>query len=481
MKLSEQVHDEDRKLTFIEKLILPSGSFTGTFQFQMIQMFLLYYYTDIFKISAGYVAVLFLVARVIDAFLAPAFGMYVDKVNLPWGKYRPWFLIIGIPTGVFGFLTFTAFDLSAEGKLVYATITYFFYSVFIAIAQGPGAAMIPAMTKRLDDRMAVGIYSYVYVMLGAMIPTIGGLALIKVLGQGDDARGFSMFMAILAVVVIVQSIVSFIVLKEKYVIPKKPEEQQYGFKEMLMKAVMKNRTAIIALTFIFSLNLANGVRSAVMIHYLKYFFHNEGLIMLVGAVTLLPTLLGAVLSPMVTRRTGLRQNLIISTVVNILTSALVIFIPATELGFQVYLGLGILGALFNGISMPAQGTLMPAAMDYAEWKTGINANAFMGSLQGFMQTFATAVSGALAAGALALVGYQGGAAEQTSGAILGIQIIMTLFPAIITVLSLCVIWFDLTEDKQKQIAHDLAERRKQAEIAASNGDAAASANNALYN
>jgi Na+/melibiose symporter-like transporter len=52
----------------------------------MIQMFLLYYYTDIFKISATYVAGLFLVARVVDAFLAPVFGMYVDKVNLPWGN-----------------------------------------------------------------------------------------------------------------------------------------------------------------------------------------------------------------------------------------------------------------------------------------------------------------------------------------------------------------------------------------------------------
>jgi GPH family glycoside/pentoside/hexuronide:cation symporter/probable glucitol transport protein GutA len=98
MKSPELIWEEDVKLTLIEKLVLPLSGFTGTLQLQIIQLFLLYFYTDIYKISAAYVAVLLLVARVASAVLAPTFGMYVDKINLPWGKYRPWFLILGIPT-----------------------------------------------------------------------------------------------------------------------------------------------------------------------------------------------------------------------------------------------------------------------------------------------------------------------------------------------------------------------------------------------
>jgi GPH family glycoside/pentoside/hexuronide:cation symporter/probable glucitol transport protein GutA len=155
------------------------------------------------------------------------------------GEYRPWFLILGIPTGIFAFLTFTAFDLSPEGKLIYATITYFVYSVVLAVYGVLGFAM----TKRLDERMTLGIYNFIYAIVGSMIPVVGGFVLVKVLGQGDDAKGFSLFMAILAVIVIVQSVLSFVFLKEKYVIPRKPEEQQFSVKEMLVQTVLQNKTA----------------------------------------------------------------------------------------------------------------------------------------------------------------------------------------------------------------------------------------------
>jgi Na+/melibiose symporter-like transporter len=45
---------EDRKLKFSEKLAAQLNSTTGSFHSQVIQMFLLFYYTDILKISAAY-------------------------------------------------------------------------------------------------------------------------------------------------------------------------------------------------------------------------------------------------------------------------------------------------------------------------------------------------------------------------------------------------------------------------------------------
>jgi Na+/melibiose symporter-like transporter len=106
--------------------------------------------------------------------------------------------------------------------------------------------------------------------------------------------------------------------------------------------------------------------------------------------------------------------------------------------------------------------MMPAAIDYSEWKTGKNMNAFMGSFLGFLQTFATAISGAIAAGSLSVIGYVAGAAEQSSSTLLGFKVLMSIIPAAVTLLQLAVLWFDLSESKQVEITRELAERRKNA-------------------
>lgn len=460
MNSKEILQDENRKMTFVEKLVASSGGMVGTFMFQMIQMYLLFFYTDIFKISPAYVAGLFLVTRAFDAIVTPLFGMLIDRVTTPWGKYRPWFIILGIPTAIFGFLSFTAVNLNTTGKLVYATITYFVFSIGIAVAQAPGAAMLPAMTKRLDDRVSLGIYNYVLVMIGAMVVSIGGLPLVNILGKGNQAKGFSMFMGIAAVVTIVIYMLQFLVLKERFVIPNK-KENQMSFKDSF-NSILKNKAAIVALAFVFALNLSNGIKSAIMIHYFKYYFHNANLVSVLSMVTMIPTFLGAFLSSTVTKRIGVKKNLILSSIITIVTTALTLFIPASSSGWTAFLIFSVVGSLFSGMAMPAQGTLMPAAMDYGEWKTGINCNGFMGALQGFMQTFATAVSGAIAAGGLSIVGYTAGTTP-SSATIFGIKVLMSIIPAIFFAVTLVIWKFDLDEETQKEIAHDLAERRRAAE------------------
>jgi Na+/melibiose symporter-like transporter len=117
------VEVEERKLKFGEKFAMVVNGGTAAFHLQVIQLFLLFFYTDILKISPAYVAGLFLVTRIADAFLTPVFGVLIDKVTTPWGKYKPWYVLTGVGVAITGWLTFTDFDLSPDGKVIYATIT----------------------------------------------------------------------------------------------------------------------------------------------------------------------------------------------------------------------------------------------------------------------------------------------------------------------------------------------------------------------
>lgn len=61
----------------------------------MVQMtYLTIFMTDRIKIPAGIVATTLLVARVIDFFIGVICGGIIEKVRMPWGKYRSWLLVL---------------------------------------------------------------------------------------------------------------------------------------------------------------------------------------------------------------------------------------------------------------------------------------------------------------------------------------------------------------------------------------------------
>lgn len=451
-------NEQDKKLKLREKFAISLASFTGTIHGQMISVFLLFFYTDIMKINPAYIAGLFLVARIIDAALVPVFGVIVDRVTTPWGKYVPWYMMLGIPTAIFGWLTFTNFNLGSTGTLVYITITYMVYSILTAVEQAPYAAIGPAATKRVDDRVSIGQIGFFCTLLGGMFVTVGAPLLYKALGAGNDAKGFSSLMAIIAILGILISIFQVKSVKERYVVNRNKDDYKYPIKDML-KAVFTNKAAVVIYVYILATNLGNGIRTGIQLHYFKYYFNNEGIMAMMG-ILIIPTLIGVIISAPITKRFGIKAIIFTSVIMSIVTGPAILFIPATSTGVTIYIALGVLGGLFGGISTPVVAAMMPAAMDYTEWKTGMNINAFMGSIQGFMQTFATAIAGSLAAGALALIGYVPGV-EQSSETILGLKILMGVLPTVFGLFAVAVAWFDITEEKQVQIAKDLAERRKQ--------------------
>lgn len=50
--------------------------------------YLLVFYTDVFGLSSGFIALLFLVARIFDAVNDPIMGIITDKTKSRFGHYR---------------------------------------------------------------------------------------------------------------------------------------------------------------------------------------------------------------------------------------------------------------------------------------------------------------------------------------------------------------------------------------------------------
>ena len=443
------------RLSLAERVAVVINGGTGSFHNQMIQLYLMFFYTDVLQLSAKFIAPLFLVARVVDAFLGPAFGIFVDRTRTRWGKYKPWYILTGALIGVCGWLSFTRPPIGGMLLLAYVALTYFLYSGLKPMEQAPAGALMSTTTKSLQERLTLGQIGFVLIIVCSIVAQVAVPVLYPRLG-GSPATGFSIIMGFAALLGVVVAIFQAVTIKERYS-HINSAGTQLPVREMV-RVVCTNKYVFIPYLFTFAINLSGGIRSALTIYLFRYYFHNTDLMATAGLAGFLPMLLGVALSRRITTAIGLRGNLLVATVVGALTNAAVLLMPASATGAWIYVGVSALGSFFQGLSIPAQGTMLPAAMDYVEWQTGKQMQAFIGSFSGFFQTLANALASAIAATSLSIIGYVPNV-DQSSGTLAGLLVAIGLVPAICTLLQLSVLWFDLTETKQQEIAAELFSRR----------------------
>ena len=172
----------------------------SNFFFQTFNIFLLYYYTDVFGISAAAVGTMFFVSKLWDAFNDPMMGAIADRTNTRWGKFRPYLLWMAIPYGVIGFLMFAGPDFDESGKLIYAWITYTLMMMFYTAINVPYSALMGVMTPSSSERTILSSFRFVGAFGGGLLISMLVRPMVQYFGVEDESQGFRITMAIFAVV-----------------------------------------------------------------------------------------------------------------------------------------------------------------------------------------------------------------------------------------------------------------------------------------
>lgn len=92
------------------------GDMASALVWQTTTLFLAYFYTDVFGLPAAIMGTMFLVVRVVDAFIDPCIGALVDRTQTRHGRFRPWLLWFAIPFGVSCLITFYVPDVRPRRK-----------------------------------------------------------------------------------------------------------------------------------------------------------------------------------------------------------------------------------------------------------------------------------------------------------------------------------------------------------------------------
>ncbi|ENQ6475326.1 MFS transporter [Klebsiella pneumoniae] len=132
---------KDHILSVKEKIGYGMGDAASHIIFDNVMLYMMFFYTDIFGIPAGFVGTMFLLARALDAISDPCMGLLADRTRSRWGKFRPWILFGAIPFGLVCVLAYSSPDLSHNGKLIYAAVTYTLLTLLYTVVNIPYCAL----------------------------------------------------------------------------------------------------------------------------------------------------------------------------------------------------------------------------------------------------------------------------------------------------------------------------------------------------
>lgn len=432
-----QISDKNslaRPLPFSEKVAYGLGDFASSMFWKLFSMFLLFFYTDVFGISAAAVGTMFLVTRIWDAANDPLMGILSDRTTTKWGKFRPYLLWITVPFGIIGVLTFTTPDFSESGKLIYAYVTYSLMMMVYTAINVPYGSLMGVMSNDGNVRTSLASWRFIGAFSGGLFVTATANSLVEYFSEGTtQSQGFQSTITIYAIVAAVLFVLVFFGTKER-VVPKK--EKSGSLKEDLSD-LMKNKPWFVMLGANISTLVFISMRDGSILFYFKYVVGDQ-IVNLFGStyewsslalssaymsIWLATNIIGVVIAKPLASRFGKKNTFILSALTSAAFSFIFFFVGSDQI-FMIY-GLNILLGISSGIVLPLGWSMYADIADYSEWKTGRRATGLVFSSGSMSQKFGWTIGGALSGWMLAAFGFEPNV-EQTETAILGIRLMISV-------------------------------------------------------
>lgn len=156
-------------LSATEKLGYGLGDTASNLYWKTFEFFLLFFYTDVFGLSASSVATMFLVTRLWDAVNDPIVGYLADRTRTRWGRFRPYLIWMSLPLAITAAMTFYTPGFSDSGKLLYAYVTYTLVMMAYTAVNTPYGALMGVISSRSSERTSVSTYRFVAAFVGAIL------------------------------------------------------------------------------------------------------------------------------------------------------------------------------------------------------------------------------------------------------------------------------------------------------------------------
>lgn len=467
-------------ITLKEKIGYGFGDAASSMFWKIFGMYSLFFYTDVFGITAAAAGTMFLIARLWDSFFDLFVGIMSDRTKTRWGKYRPYLLWFAIPFAVMGVITFFTPDFGQTGKLVYAYVTYSLMMIVYSLINVPYASLLGVISPDPRERNTLSSYRMSFAFIGSFItfmllqPLIdffskqfGGeeTLLASQLTDGSVSTnpvGWVMGVGAIGLLCVVLFLLCFSWTRER--VEQIESEEQVSVKQDLKNLFHNAPWWILVGTGLAAL-LFNAIRDSVAIYYFRdyvqinYRMAGTGwdmttIYFLVGQAA---NLLGVMLAPALSARFGKRRTYMIAILMAGVLSTGFYFIPNNItwiLIFQFFI------SIFAGYVLPLLWSMFSDIVDHQELTTGRRASGLIFSSSSMSQKLGWALGAALSGWVLAYFKYAPDALQQSVETIQGEHLMISLMPALCCLLAFLGMYFYPLSDKKVKENYEQLEKKR---------------------
>ena len=439
------------------------GNFASQLSWTMVSTYLSIFYTDVFGLGVGAVAMLMLIAKIWDGINDPMMGALMDKTYTRVGGYRTYMIAGAVALVVFTILTFSVPGFGDSGKLFYAYVTYIGLGMAYTVMNVPFNALPSRMTdnpKRLNQLFASSMWAG---GLGSTVLGMCTMPLILMLGNGVQEAGYQKTAIVYAVVSLPMVLLMVRLCKENPDIAKAKEitaakegekgTSFFGF----IKSIFTNKNLLCVYVYMFCAMFSQIGRASTAFYYYMFCVGNMAWASVLMSVS---GLVGLVLIPFVPAligKYGKKKVVIVSQIIQIIGLIMMFAGPYTNIPYTI--AANLVYGLGGGYSA-CVGAMIVDALDNYEYRTGVRNDGVAFAFNGLMTKISAAIAGSIGLMVMAAFGYTNGA-DLTERALTGINTGVNIVPLVAAAAAIVpMLLFDLNEEKMTVIRQTLKERRE---------------------
>ena len=467
-----------QKVSLGEKIGYSLGDSAANLVFQMMVIFQLKFYTDIFGLDGAVAGSILMIGSLSAIIVDPTVGLLIDRTNTRWGKFRPWVLWTIIPFCVFYVLAFYNPGIHEKSMVAtYATISYVLMMTAYSFNNIPYTSLGGVMTSDIKERTSITTIRFIAVTIAQFVVQGLTLPLVDTFGKGNLQHGWVCTIGVFACIAMVMFVVTFMVSKERI---QPPPSQEINIKEDIKDTVSDvSWNSMALLTFAIFITLAMW-GSAINFYFqynidqksLQDFLNFFGLnieqkdaysigFSIFNMTTAIVQFLGVIcLSRYLANKYGKKKVFIVCLSLTAFFTAL-FYIPSPT-DISLLFVLNILKSLAYAPTVPLLWAMIGDVADHIEYQNYRRATGFCFSGITLALKLGLGLGGAIAGVIISMFGYvAGGEVIQNEMAMEGIRIVSSIVPAILFGVGVIALYFyPISKEYNESMQAELAGRRR---------------------
>lgn len=449
-----------------DKLGYMFGDFGNDFSFIFASSYLMVFYTKVLGLSGTVVGLLFMGARIVDAFTDVTMGRIVDGLpNARDGRFRPWIRRMCIPVAIASTIMYLYFvqDWAYPAKITYVVITYLLWSSFCYTAINiPYGSMASVISAEPGDRAALSTYR----SLGASLASLVIGIFVPLVIYDTDVAGnqvvipvhFTLTAVVFGIGAVICYVLCYFLCTERVSFEKKKgKKENIG---QILGSLGRNKPLLALVCAALVLLLASMLGQAMNNYLFLDYFKNAKAVAWVNLITVGAMLLLAPFISKITVGFGKKEAGVVGTLTAAIFYLLLFFLRVKSIPlFMALLFLGTLGmGLFNMIIW----AYITDIIDYQEVTTGKREDGTIYAVYSFARKLGQALAGGLGGFALTAIGYISDAPAQTEEVANRIYTVATLIPGVcyLLVFLIMLFWYPLSKREVEKNTRILQEKRE---------------------